>query len=373
MSGPRCLPKALESAMSAEARREALKSLVSSDGVNFAATPILIPPAPYFDLAGEEFGARLILTTGADGAEFCLRPDFTLPIAIEHLKSGAATPAAYGYLGPIFRQRADGPAEFDQAGLELLAAPDPDAALDQVIGFARAALDIYGVARPSVRVGSIDLFEALLAESDMPDVWRPRIRARFGHPEAMSRLLTRLADPHKPAPGPHGMPSAQIADWVRELLLTNGLSLTESRGPEEIAERYLEKQALEAAHVPEPTIALLRDYLSIAGEADGALESVEALAKANGIALEGALIAARKHLEQLRNGGSLNGLVFDAGFSPRLDYYTGITFEMTGAGGQVLVSGGQYDRLLRRLGAKTDVPAVGCAVWVERLEREVRP
>lgn len=356
--------------MPANARREALKALVSGKGVNFTATPILIPPAPYFDLAGEEFGARLILTTGADGAEFCLRPDFTLPIAIEHLKSGAATPAGYGYLGPIFRHRSDGPAEFDQAGIELLASPDPGAALDQVIAFARAALDIYGVMHPAIRVGSIDLFEALLAASDMPDVWRPRIRARFGHPQAMSRLLARLANPHKPAPGPQGMPVGDIADWVSELMLTNGLSLTESRGPDEIAARYLEKQALEAAHVPEATIGLLRDYLAISGDADAALEKVEALAKANGIVLDDALRAARQNLVQLRNGGRLNGLVFDAGFSPRLDYYTGITFEMTGAGGQVLVSGGQYDRLLRRLGADADVPSVGCAVWVERLEVE---
>ncbi|WP_196259486.1 ATP phosphoribosyltransferase regulatory subunit [Pelagibacterium limicola] len=356
--------------MSAETRREALKSLVSGEGVNFVTTPILIPPAPYFDLAGEEFGARLILTTGADGAEFCLRPDFTLPIAIEHLKSGAATPAAYGYLGPIFRQRTDGPAEFDQAGLELLAAPDADAALDQVIAFARAALDIYGITHPAIRVGSIDLFEALLAKADMPDVWRPRIRARFGHPEAMSRLLTRLANPHKPAPGPEGMPVSDIADWVSELLLTNGLSLTESRGPEEIAIRYLEKQALEAAHVPEATIALLREYLAIAGDADAALSAVETLADANGIVLDAPLQAARQRLAQLRNGGRLNGLVFDAGFSPRLDYYTGITFEMAGAGGEVLVSGGQYDRLLRRLGAGSDVPSVGCALWVDRLEKE---
>ena len=37
------------------------------------------------------------------------------------------------------------------------------------------------VAHPAIRVGSIDLFETLLAESDMPDVWRPRIRHRFGH------------------------------------------------------------------------------------------------------------------------------------------------------------------------------------------------
>ena len=357
--------------MPAETRRETLKALVSGEGVSFTATPILIPPAPYFDLAGEEFGARLILTTSTDGSDFCLRPDFTLPIAIQHLEAGAATPAAYGYLGPIFRQRADGPAEFDQAGLELLALPDAAAALGRIIDFARQTLEIYGVARPAIRVGSIDLFEALLDKCDMPEVWRPRIRARFGHPRAMGRLLDRLADPHRPTDGPQGMAQAEIADWVSELMLTNGLSLNESRGPEEIAQRYLEKQALHAAHVPAEIVSLLRTYLAISGEADVALSAVDACAQQAGIDISAQLQVAVARVAQLRDGRDHTSLIFDAGFSPRLDYYTGITFEMTGQGGAVLASGGQYDRLLRRLGAETDIPAVGCAVWVDRLEQEV--
>lgn len=355
--------------MTPTARRDVLRALVSAPGVTLSAPPILVPPAAYFDLAGEEFGARMILTQGTDGTEFCLRPDFTLPIAIDHIASGAATPAAYGYLGPVFRQRADGPTEFDQGGMELLALPDADAALDKIIAFARSVLDIYGVTAPHIRVGDIDLFETLLAACDMPDVWRPRIRARFGHPEAMSALLDRLANPHTATSGPVGMPETDIADWVRELMLTNGLSLTESRSPEEIAQRYLEKQALEAAHVPAETIDLLRRYLAISGAADTALAQIEAMRGLIDLPID----ATRRRVDQLRLSGKASNLVFDAAFSPRLDYYTGITFEMTGQGRGVLVSGGQYDRLLQRLGANEQIPAVGCAVWVDRLEAEVQP
>jgi ATP phosphoribosyltransferase regulatory subunit len=356
--------------MTATARRSALEALVSAPGVTLVAPPILVSPAAYFDLAGEELGARMILTQGLDGSEFCLRPDFTLPIAIEHIANGAATPAAYGYLGPVFRQRTDGPAQFDQGGMELLALPDADAALGRVIGFARAVTDIYGVTAPNARVGDIDLFETVLAACDMPDVWRPRVRARFGHPEAMTALLDRLANPRPPMVGPAGLPAHDIAEWVGELMLTNGLSVTESRTPEEIAARYLEKQALEAQHVPGPTIDLLRNYLAISGPADRTLTAIGDLGHATGIDLATALERARRRVEQLRDGLTAGSVLFDAGFSPRLDYYTGITFEVTGAGGLVLVSGGQYDRLLKRLGASQDISAVGCAVWVDRLEAE---
>ena len=105
-------------------RRAQLESLVEAQGGCRATPPLLLEADPYFDLAGEEFGRRLLLTSDLTGAEYCLRPDFTLPIVADYIAQGAGAPAAFSYLGPIFRQRADGPAEFDQAGIELLAQPD---------------------------------------------------------------------------------------------------------------------------------------------------------------------------------------------------------------------------------------------------------
>ncbi len=171
--------------------RANLEALLSADGLTRATPPILLPANPYFDLAGEEFGRRLLLTSGSDGIEYCIRPDFTLPLAQDWLDNQQGAPAALSYLGTVFRQRESGPAEFLQAGIELIAQPDPDQALDRVFGFALDALAAYGVTAPKIRLGSVALFEAVLAAADMPDVWRPRLRHRFGHPQALALLLDR--------------------------------------------------------------------------------------------------------------------------------------------------------------------------------------
>jgi ATP phosphoribosyltransferase regulatory subunit len=347
-------------------RRTQLDALVEAQGACRATPPLLLSADPYFDLAGEEFGRRLLLTTDSTGAEYCLRPDFTLPIVTSYIEDGVGEPAAFSYLGPIFRQRETGAAEFDQAGIELLAQPDGDVALDQVLTFARAALSIFGVA-PDIRLGGVGLFEALLVQADMPDPWRPRIRNRFGHTEALDRLLTRLeaaADaPREQQPGRN-----ELIESVTEQMVAAGLSLSDGRTPEEIADRYLEQQALDAAHVPAATLQLLREYLSISGPVLQALTQVEALASRHKLMLGAPIRAIRRHL----NGLGEARVSFDASFSPRLDYYTGIVFEMTGANGEVLASGGQYDRLLERLGATAPIAASGCSVWVDRLEAEVR-
>jgi ATP phosphoribosyltransferase regulatory subunit len=345
-------------------RRTALEDLVEAQGATRATPPLLLPADPYFDLAGEEFGRRLLLTTATTGAEYCLRPDFTLPIVADYIANGVGEPAAFSYLGPIFRQREDGPAEFDQAGIELLAQPDGDIALDQVLTFARAALDLFGVS-PIVRLGGVGLFEALLAQADMPAPWRPRIRHRFGHTEALERLLTRL----EAAPDVLRVeqPTREtLVDDITEQMVAAGLSLSESRTPAEIAARYLEQQALDAAHVPPETLKLLRHYLAISGPALQSLTRLETLARAANLDLSTPLKSIRRHL----NGLGEATVTFDASFSPRLDYYTGIVFEMTGPRGEILASGGQYDRLLERLGAVAPIAASGCSVWVDRLQAE---
>lgn len=348
-------------------RRSALEALVEAQSATRISPPLLLSADSYFDLAGEEFGRRMLLTTASTGAEYCLRPDFTLPIVTDYIANGVGKPAAFSYLGPIFRQREDGPAEFDQAGLELLAQPDADIALGQVLTFARAALDLFGIAAPAIRLGGVGLFETLLAQLDMPDPWRPRIRQRFGHIEALARLLARLAaapDIERTAQPSH---KALLTD-ITEQMVVAGLSLSEGRTPVEIADRYLEQQALDAEHVPPETLSLLADYLAISGPALQALTRIEQLAWRHRLDLSGPLRALRRHLGDM---GASADVSFDASFSPRLDYYTGVVFEITGQGGGVLASGGQYDRLLERLGATAPIAASGCAIWVDRLEAEV--
>ena len=69
-------------------------------------------------------------------------------------------------------------------------------------------------------------------------------------------------------------------------------------------------------------------------------------------------------------GIDLRGVRFATAFRRGVDYYTGCVFELHDphdrAGGP-LVAGGRYDGLLTRLGSRAPIPAVGFAVWIERL------
>jgi ATP phosphoribosyltransferase regulatory subunit len=118
-------------------------------------------------------------------------------------------------------------------------------------------------------------------------------------------------------------------------------------------------------------VALLVEYLSISDKAQKALDRIGQLTRRAGIDLEGPLATVRTHAAALAALSPKAEVTFDASFSPRLDYYTGVVFEMAGVNGDILASGGEYDRLLDRLGAPLPVAASGCALWTDRLEQEM--
>src|SRR5689334_25279011 len=112
-----------------DVRAETLAGAYERAGYARVAPAMLQPAEPFLDLSGEDIRKRMYLTTAPGGGEFCLRPDLTIPVSRDYLASElAGRPAGYCYLGPVFRHRDDGPAEFLQAGIESFGRPDQAAA-----------------------------------------------------------------------------------------------------------------------------------------------------------------------------------------------------------------------------------------------------
>ncbi|MDE2365214.1 MAG: ATP phosphoribosyltransferase regulatory subunit, partial [Hyphomicrobiales bacterium] len=117
--------------------------------------------------------------------------------------------------------------------------------------------------------------------------------------------------------------------------------------------------------------ALIARFLSVSGDPDTAAAALRALANDAKLDLSEALDAFDQRLNFIvARGLDPAAMQFSARFVRRLDYYTGFVFEAhdkAAAPDKPLIGGGRYDRLLGSLGAKKDIPAVGAAIWVERL------
>jgi ATP phosphoribosyltransferase regulatory subunit len=159
---------------------------------------------------------------------------------------------------------------------------------------------------------------------------------------------------------------------VGDLLSIAGISSVGGRTASEIADRFLEQASMHASSgVPAEKRAALESFLAIAGEPDECSSSMRKLARDANLDIHSTLDSFDERLGFIAaRGVDMNRLRFSAGFGRNLDYYTGFVFEALDparADKRPVIGGGRYDRLLRTLGAKEDIPAVGAAIWCERL------
>jgi ATP phosphoribosyltransferase regulatory subunit len=363
-----------------DARAEALVAAYERAGYRLVAPAILQPAEPFLDLSGEDIRRRMYLTTDLEGRELCLRPDLTIPVSRDYLASPLAGSAqGFCYLGPVFRNRGAASPEFLQAGIESFGRSDKAAADAEMLALGLEAVTHYGVPAPTIRLGDVALFAALIEALDLAPAWKRRLVKDFNRKSSLAHDLDELTlTAASPRPEYQGVLSALAGSdpkaaraLVADLLSIAGISAVGGRSVGEIAERFLEQAALGAGNaLPSETRALIEKFLAIGGDPDEAAAELRTLAAERNIALGPALDLFESRTGFLAaRGVDVSRIQFSTAFGRGFDYYTGFVFELhdqAGANGP-LIAGGRYDGLLTRLGAKAPIPAVGFAVWVERL------
>ncbi|MER8377723.1 ATP phosphoribosyltransferase regulatory subunit [Mesorhizobium sp. M1399] len=362
-----------------------IASLFAARNTHAVEVAVLQPADPFLDMAGEDLRRRIFLTESETGQTLCLRPEFTIPVCLDHIASQAGTPRRYSYLGEVFRQRREGGNEFFQAGIEDLGDRDTAAADARSLADAHALLSLVLPGRElAVTLGDQTIFEAVLAALGLPRGWRMRLARAFGSAPMLEAALADLANPPRNSQLA-GAVAALVLDGDLEALSAHisggmeeaGLSATAGRSPSEIARRLIEKAELRSVRLSNEAFAALKGFLAIDVPLDSAAGALASFAADAGLSLGTALenFAARAAaIESL--GLPMSEISYDAAFGRPLDYYTGLVFEIAAQGGdRPLAGGGRYDRLLTLLGAKTPIPGVGFSVWLDRIEalRETAP
>jgi ATP phosphoribosyltransferase regulatory subunit len=363
-----------------DGRAQALVATYERAGYRFVSPAILQPAEPFLDLSGEDIRRRMYLTTDLEGRELCLRPELTIPVSCDYLASPLAGSAQnFCYLGPVFRNRGAASAEFLQAGIESFGRPDKAAADAEMLALGLEAVTHYGRPAPTIRLGDVGLFGALVAALDLAPAWKRRLVKDFNRKSTLAHDLDELSlTGAAPRPEYQGVLAALAGSdpkaaraLVADLLSIAGISAVGGRSVGEIAERFLEQSALGAQNaLPSETRRTIEKFLAIAGDPDEAAAELRTLAADTGIALGPALDLFESRTGFLAARGiDVSRIEFSTAFGRGFDYYTGFVFELHDRNGTngPLIAGGRYDGMLMRLGAKSPIPAVGFAVWVERL------
>jgi ATP phosphoribosyltransferase regulatory subunit len=340
---------------------------------------VLQPAASFLDVSGEDIRRRMFVTQDADGREWALRPEFTIPVCRDHLASAhAAEAASYAYLGPVFRMRAGESGEFLQAGMESLGRADREAADAEVMALTCEAVALAGLPAPAILLGDVAILNALVRAAGLPASTGRKLLRAAAAGDAAGAAAALDDDGGDSAVNHAGVLAAlegqdpQAARrFVEDVLAIAGISSVGGRSAGDIASRFLARARERSQPVSGEARALVSGALAISGDPDSAAASLRALARDARVSLDAEIDAleARTGFMAAR-GLDVAAMRFDVGFARNLDYYTSFIFELNDpgfAGARPVAGGGRYDSLLGRLGAAAPMPAVGASIWLDRL------
>lgn len=357
--------------MSRNPHKAGLDALFLRHGFVPSDVPILQPAEPFIELSGEDIRRRLFLVSEAGGAELCLRPEFTIPAARAHIGSKQNGPGNFAFVGPVFRQRAEGSGEFLQASLESFGRGDIEAADADMLALAIETEAALGDTRHAIRIGDVGLTAALIAALAISPTIARKLRQNGLTAPAQTAAKSSgngLASYQGVLAALKGTDPTEARAFVQDLLSIAGLKSVGGRTPAEIADRFLEKATDSSTGVSTEQAAVLTRFRTIQGDPKAVAGEVRGLARDAGLDLNQALDRFETRTGLIAAKGiDINRLDAATGFARNLDYYTGFVFEFVAGGSdRPVIAGGRYDGLLRRLGAKSDIPAVGCAIWLDR-------
>lgn len=350
---------------------EQFLAFFSSQGAEMVDVAVLQPADPFLDIVGEDLRRRIFMTEDEAGASLCLRPEFTLPVCIHYLSQAKKGPRRLAYYGQVFRQHRQTNPGFVQAGIEDLG--DDDEAASDARSLRDAMLALNGEDL-EVTLGDQAVFETVLVALGLPQGWRRKLVRCFGD---RHQVLERL----------HELAEVRVTQWVAPSLIEDlkkenvdalagaiaeemrcaDISPTSGRTPLEIARRLLEKQSLSRLYLQSDQLAALREFLSIRVELSLAERQLAQFAEKNRLNMNPALEQfAQRNRALGKIGLKLSDISYDAAFGRKLDYYSGLIYEIRHHG-QMIAGGGRYNHLMTMLGATEPIPAVGFSIWVDRL------
>ena len=315
---------------------------------------ILQPSSPFIDRMGPEMQRRLFTFTDPAGEPLCLRPDLTIPTALEHLRRGIGGANRYCYQGTAFRYQPRGsgkPEEFTQLGIEIIGETMSDThqkdaneaeVFEQILKIIIAA----GVSRFEIVFNDSSHLADKVNEYDFSEAFKSQLKRRLLQSDSLDDIqqtLTTRAQNAAPPPNPLRMNFEETDNII-------------GRSGAEIMAR-LERKQQENQNNANDLKELNRMRVDLEKKSEGKADLPN---------------FARPLIQQaMALGCHEDQLVYAPNLGQKMAYYTGLFFEIHVPALQekrVIASGGRYDDLLFSLGATQPVPAIGGAIALERLQ-----
>ena len=330
-----------------------------SKGFVLSEPDVLLDSDYIIERSGEKFRNLMLTFEREDGKTMCLRPDLTVASCISFLQK--KTSSKIYYCGQAYRRSGSKGSNFinDQLGIEILGSKNQIQDDFKIISTILSSAKKIKRKKIQIKVGDISLFKSLINALEMPERWKLRLIRHFWRPSYFDELLKRLEK------------NTDIdavtfdADKKRfyEMKKLDQNNIVAGRSVSEILKRF-DKKIKDPRSFADgrKIVKIITSFLKINCKITELDKKLLDFAKKNNLKKD-----IFRDFKSILNLKKLNqDIYFIANFGRDVEYYTGIVFEVF-SGNKEIARGGRYDDLLKSLGAKKNIPAVGAAINLKNI------
>ena len=320
---------------------------------------VLLDSEYIIERSGEKFRSSILSFEREDGKSMCLRPDLTVASCISFLQK--KTSSKIYYSGQAYRRSSNKGSDFinNQLGIEILGSKNQIQDDFKVISTILSSAKKIKSKKIQIKVGDISLFKNLINALDMPERWKLRLIRHFWRPSYFKELLKRL----EKNTDIDAVTFDTDKKRFNEMKNLDQEKVVAGRSISEILTRFDKKiRDPRSFSDGKKIVKIIKSFLKINCKLSELDEKLLVFAKKNNLKKN-----IFRDFKSILNLKKLNQeVVFIANFGRDIEYYTGIVFEVF-SGNKEIARGGRYDDLLKSLGAKKNIPAVGAAINLKNI------
>ena len=362
-----------------------IREFFINKGYTFFNPAMTIPADIVMNFMGEDVRNRLLFTSSPSGDELCLRPDFTLPLAISYINNEVQANKfvydGYAFRFPSINEKTRYCPEFRQIGIENFGDKNKIDVEGDVISQVCEILSSFYDDQLEIKISDIFMFYQLLNHLKIDTYLFNRVRRLYWRGLSATKIKDSIkkimntrfdAKPRLDLIDEYKNNNLSSIALIQKLTGSDDLSIFSGRRPDDIVKNYIDKSELiNGTMINDTAIEQITEFLSIKGDISRVVKLLDNFQKKYHIDFAEGIENLENRVKILKKNQIAKDMIeFNATLSRKVEYYTGLIFEIRTKNenkNEPIAIGGRYDKIFEELGSKKPIPAVGCSIYVDRL------
>ena len=341
-------------------KSENLSKILKSRGFKNIELDSIIETKHILKRSGGNFRQYLFSFYDQNNTEYSLRSDLSIASVLRLIRDKTQNKIKWSYSGEVYRKQNNNKSPIiKQTGYEIFNSKNKEKDDYEII---KTSLDIFKKSkfkRCELSLSNIEIFNLLVSKlTPLPLRWREKIQRHFSREIYFDQLLRKLSD-NKDI-NPKLVEQDKIfAEKLRKKDLTKNYS---GRSLREILERFDLKNYQDPRNISnKKSVKIIKDYLRISCPIEKAPKILNSFFQKNNLNI----FISDDYFPIKKNNIKNVKVNFNPNINRQISYYTGMTFNIKvnfNNRKEIFLSGGRFDNLIKNLGNKKDLNAVGAAI-----------